>query len=237
MAWVAHSLSKRTWTAYDMISFQDVFIRLLFSAAMGALIGVERDLRRRPAGIRTSMFVCLATALFTIMSQQLAHIWGDTGPTRIASNIVQGVGFLGAGAIIKDSAGLVGMTTAATIFVEAAIGMAAGGGFFGVAGSATGIVLFGLIIVGWLTQKLSLKSNVILFRFTTSHAENVAGEVQRLLSGMRVPARQFRVSVIGTSSVVEFEAEVSHRQEMEIVNQLNRQGVIMELLPANGHHE
>lgn len=220
-----------------MISFHDTLIRLLFAAAMGALIGLERDLRRRPAGIRTSMFVCLATALFTIMSQQLAHLWGDTGPTRIASNIVQGIGFLGAGAILKDSAGLVGMTTAATIFVEAAIGMAAGGGFFGVAGSATGIVLFALIVVGWVVQKLSLKSNVILFRFTTSHADNVASEVQRLLSGMHVAMRQFRVSATGANSVVEFEAEVSHRQEMEIVTQLNRQGVIMELLPTGGHHE
>jgi putative Mg2+ transporter-C (MgtC) family protein len=220
-----------------MISFHDVLLRLLFASLMGALIGLERDLRRRPAGIRTSMFVCLATALFTIMSQQLSHLWGDTGPTRIASNIVQGIGFLGAGAILKDSAGLIGMTTAATIFVEAAIGMAAGGGFFGVAGSATGIVLFALLILGWATEQLSLKSRAVLFRFTTSHAQNVASEVQTLLADLKLPMRQFRVSMLGTSSVVEFEAEVSHRQEMQIVSQLNRQGVVMELLLTGGHHE
>jgi putative Mg2+ transporter-C (MgtC) family protein len=220
-----------------MPGFHEILVRLVFASAMGALIGIERDLRRRPAGIRTSMFVCLATALFTVMSQQLAHLWGDTGPTRIASNIVQGIGFLGAGAILKDNAGLVGMTTAATIFVEAAIGMAAGGGYFGVAASATGIVLFALVVVGWATQKLSLKYRVVLFRFTTSHAENVAGEIQRLLSGMRVSMRQFRVSMAGNTSLVEFEAEVSHHQELQIVNQLNRQGVVMELLPTNGRHE
>jgi len=72
-----------------MIPLHQVLTRLLFAAAMGALIGVERDLRRRPAGIRTSMFVCLATALFTIMSGELAHLWGDSSATRIASNIVQ----------------------------------------------------------------------------------------------------------------------------------------------------
>lgn len=220
-----------------MPSFQQILFRLLFAAAMGALIGLERDLRRRPAGIRTSMFVCMAAALFTIVSHHLAVLWGDSGTTRIASNIVQGVGFLGAGAILKDNAGLVGMTTAATIFVEAAIGMAAGGGLYAVAGSATGIVLFALVVVGWAIQKLSLKSRAILFRFTTSHAENVAAEVQRLLSGMRVTMRQFRVSMTGANSVVEFEAEVSHRQELEIVTQLNRQGVILELLPTNGRHE
>jgi putative Mg2+ transporter-C (MgtC) family protein len=216
-----------------MISFHDTLLRLLFAAAMGALIGIERDIRRRPAGIRTSMFVCLATALFTILSHQLAQMWGDTGPTRIASNIVQGVGFLGAGAIIKDSAGMVGMTTAATIFVEAAIGMAAGGGAYAVAGSATGIVLFALIVLGWAVQRFNLKSNTILFRFTTSKAENVTTEVQHLLRELGIPIRQFRTSMLGPNSIVEFEAEVNHSQELKIVGQLNRSGVVTELIPSD----
>ena len=220
-----------------MLSFHQLLFRLLFAAAMGALIGIERDIRRRPAGIRTSMFVCLATALFTIMSQQLSHAWGDSGPTRIASNIVQGIGFLGAGAILKDAGGLVGMTTAATIFVEAAIGMAVGGGYYAVAGSATGIVLFSLIVIAWGVERLNLKSRTVFFRFTTSHADNVASELQQLLRDTKVAARQFRTSMAGSSSVVEFEAEVTHSQEAQILKQLNRQGVVTELLPTNGHHE
>lgn len=220
-----------------MISFHEILIRLLFAAALGAAIGVERDIHRRPAGIRTSMFVCVATALFTICSIVISHIYGDSAPTRIASNIVQGVGFLGAGAILKDSAGLVGMTTAATIFVEAAIGMAAGGGMFAVAGSATLIVLFGLFVVGWCADRLNLKPHLQVFRFTTSHAESVASEVQRLLGTLKIPSQHFRVSMSGTSSVVEFEAEVSHKQQEQIVEQLNRQGVVTEVLPLQGRHE
>ncbi len=219
-----------------MISFHDAVIRLLFAAAMGAIIGAERDYRRRPAGIRTSLFVCLATALFTIMSQQLAHMWGDTGPTRIASNIVQGIGFLGAGAILKDNLGKVGMTTAATIFVEAAIGMATGGGFFSLAGVATGIVLFALIVIGWGAALLNLKSNTVLFRFTTSHADNVAAEVRKLLAELHVPILQFRTSMLGGQSVVEFEAETTHKQEVQIVSQLNREGVATEVIPFEGPH-
>lgn len=220
-----------------MLSFHEILVRMLFAAAMGALIGLERDLRRRSAGIRTSMFVCLATALFTMVSAQLSYLWGDNSPTRIASNIVQGIGFLGAGAIIKDGAGLVGMTTAATIFVEAAIGMACGGGFFAVAGSATGIVLFALLVLGWAIQRFNLKSRGVLFRFTTSHAESIAAEVHRLLSSLRIVPQQFRVSMAGTNSIVEFEAEVSHSQELAIVNQLNRQGIVTEMVPSNGHRE
>jgi|SRR5271157_358469 len=220
-----------------MLSFQQIFLRMLLATGLGAAIGVERDLHRRPAGIRTSAFVCLSTALFTILSNELAHLWGDTSGTRIASNIVQGVGFLGAGAILKDSAGLVGMTTAATIFVEAAIGMAAGGGFYGVAASAAGIVLFGLLVLGWAAEKLHLKARIRVFRFTTSHAENVATEIQQLMAGLKVVMNQFRVSMAGTNSIVEFEADVSSHQQEQIVKQLNRQGVVTEVLPLEGRHE
>jgi len=220
-----------------MFSVHQVLVRLLFAAALGALIGIERDLKRRPAGIRTSMFVCLATALFTMMSAQLAHLWGDSGPTRIASNIVQGIGFLGAGAIIKDSAGLVGMTTAATIFVEAAIGMAAGGGFYGVAAGATAIVLFALAVIGWAIQRFNLKHRGVIFRFTTSHAESVATEVQNLFATLAIVPQQFRVSMADTNCIVEFQAEVSHSQEVAIVSQLNRRGIVTEIVPSNGHHE
>src|SRR5213082_2707798 len=136
-----------------MVSLGGMILRLTVAAALGALIGIERDLRRRPAGVRTSLFVCLATALFTILSGEIARRFGDTGSTRIASNIVQGIGFLGAGAILKEAGGRVGMTTAATIFVEAAIGMAAGGGLFKVATFATGLVLFGLVCLGWAAQR------------------------------------------------------------------------------------
>jgi putative Mg2+ transporter-C (MgtC) family protein len=220
-----------------MLSYHEILLRMLLAAGLGAAIGVERDLRRRPAGIRTSAFVCLATALFTILSNELAHLWGDTGPTRIASNIVQGIGFLGAGAILKDNAGLVGMTTAATIFVEAAIGMAAGGGLYGVAASATGIVLFGLVVLSWGAEKLRVKSHAMMFRFTTSHAENVATEIQQLMAGLKVVMSHFRVSMAGANSIVEFEAEVNGRQQEQIVRQLNRQGVVTEVLPVEGRHE
>ena len=219
----------------QLIPFHLVFERLLFAAAMGALIGIERDLRRRPAGIRTSMFVCMATALFTIVSHQLGVLWGDASTTRIASNIVQGVGFLGAGAILKESGGLVGMTTAATIFIEAAIGMAAGGGLYAVAGATTGIVLFALVVLAWLVDKANLKYRTVVFRIRGARADHLAGEVQKLLSDIELTVRNFRVSMLGAESVVEFEAEVNHKQEERIVKDLHREGVVTELLPGNGH--
>jgi putative Mg2+ transporter-C (MgtC) family protein len=220
-----------------MLSLQQILLRLTVAAVLGGVIGLERMVRRRPAGIRTSLFVCLATALFTILSGEIAHRFGDTGSTRIASNIVQGIGFLGAGAILRGTSGVIGMTTAATIFVEAAIGMAAGGGLFTVAGFSTGIVLFGLTVIGWAEQYFDLKCRLMMFRFTTSHTDSVASEVQRLMADLKIPLRHFRVSMAGANSIVEFEADVSHKQQETIVAQLHRQGVITEVVPVEGHQE
>jgi putative Mg2+ transporter-C (MgtC) family protein len=220
-----------------MLSLHEIFLRLTVAAVLGAIIGIERDLRRRPAGVRTSFFVCMATALFTILSGEIAHALGDTGSTRIASNIVQGIGFLGAGAILRGTGGTVGMTTAATIFVEAAIGMAAGGGLYLVATYATGLVLFGVVLLGWAAQRFNLKFRAMVFRITTSHAESVATEVQQLMAGLKIPMQHFRVSMAGGNSVVEFESEVSHSQQQTIVTQLNRQGVITEVIPVEGPRE
>lgn len=220
-----------------MLSIHEIFLRLTVAAALGAIIGFERVLRRRPAGIRTSLFVCLATALFTILSGEIAHRLGDSSGTRIASNIVQGIGFLGAGAILRGPGGVLGMTTAATIFVEAAIGMAAGGGLYAIAGYSTGLVLFGLTAVGWAEQYFNLKCRLMVFRITTSHADSLATEIQRMMAGMKIPMQHLRTSVAGATSIVEFEADVTHKQEEAILAQLNRQGVITDVAPIEGHQE
>ena len=220
-----------------MLSIHEIFLRLTVAAALGAIIGFERVLRRRPAGIRTSLFVCLATALFTILSGEIAHRLGDSSGTRIASNIVQGIGFLGAGAILRGPGGVLGMTTAATIFVEAAIGMAAGGGLYAVAGYSTGLVLFGLTAVGWAEQYFNLKCRLMVFRITTSHADSLATEIQRMMADMKIPMQHLRTSVAGATSIVEFEADVTHKQEEAILAQLNRQGVITDVAPIEGHQE
>jgi len=223
--------------AKSMLPFHDIALRLTVAAACGVLIGIERDFHRRPAGIRTSMFVCMAAALFTVLSGELSRALGDTGPTRIASNIVQGIGFLGAGAILRDAGGVTGLTTAATIFAEAAIGMAAGGGFYRVAAFATGLVLFGLFVLALLERRFNLKRACYVFRITTSHAESVAAEVQRLLATLKIAMQHFSVSLLGPNSIVEFQAVVPHKQQEEILARLQRPGVMTEVVPLEGHHE
>ena len=130
-----------------MLPLESMIIRLLWAALLGAAIGVERSVRRRPAGLRTGICVSVGAALFTILSVEIAHRTGDTGTTRIASNIVQGIGFLGAGAIFRERGSVTGLTTAATIFVVAALGMGAGAGLYRVSGIACLLALFALVFL------------------------------------------------------------------------------------------
>ena len=129
----------------------DAFLRLLFACALGGLIGFERELRDREAGIRTHLLVSLGSALFTIVSAYGFHEFLTGGgnivradPSRIAAQIVTGIGFLGAGAIIREGLSVRGLTTAATLWVVAAIGMACGAGYYWPAAATTGLTLFAL---------------------------------------------------------------------------------------------
>jgi putative Mg2+ transporter-C (MgtC) family protein len=210
-----------------------ISLRLTVAALLGATIGVERDLRKRPAGIRTSLFVSLGAALFTLLSGVIAQRLGDSGSTRIASNIVQGIGFLGAGAILREGGSIVGMTTAATIWVEAAIGMAAGAGLYAVAGYSTALVLFALVALAWCEERFGLKSRTMVFRITTSHQEAIAGEVQRLLGELKISTQHFRVSMAGANSIVEFGADVSKHKQETMLTQLHREGVTIEVVPVS----
>jgi putative Mg2+ transporter-C (MgtC) family protein len=111
----------------SMIGIPALIGRLLLAGALGALIGIERELRNKAAGLRTNILIAMGAALFTLMSIEMAR--GDGGDsTRIAAQIVTGIGFLGGGAILREGATVRGLTTAATIWMNAAIGVAAGGG-------------------------------------------------------------------------------------------------------------
>jgi putative Mg2+ transporter-C (MgtC) family protein len=117
----------------------DVLLRLLLAAGLGAAIGVERELRRKTAGLRTNILIALGSALLTMASLEIGH--GGGTPDRIAAQIVTGIGFLGGGAILRSGDTVHGMTTAATIWVNAAIGLAAGAGLFAMATITAAITL------------------------------------------------------------------------------------------------
>lgn len=118
-------------------------LRLVVAAVLGAAIGLEREYHDHPAGMRTHLLVSVGSATFTVLSIE-AFKGPGVDPARIAAQVVTGIGFLGAGAILKDRAGIRGLTTAASLWAVAAVGMAAGAAAWGVAIAATLIVLVSL---------------------------------------------------------------------------------------------
>ncbi|MBW8003254.1 MAG: MgtC/SapB family protein [Planctomycetes bacterium] len=135
-------------------------VGIVLAAMLGVAIGCERQIRGKAAGLRTNGLICLGAAIFTIISQKMGA--GDTSVTRIAAQIVTGVGFLGAGAIIQDRGGVHGLTTAATIWLVASIGMACGGGMYLLAIISTVIaviVLVGLVRLEDMIERYKQKKN------------------------------------------------------------------------------
>jgi putative Mg2+ transporter-C (MgtC) family protein len=144
-------MSPALSAAVPTLDWQDDVLRLAVAAALGGAIGFERELREREAGFRTHMLVCVGAALFTIVSAYGFSEFLNAGdpviradPTRIAAQIVTGIGFLGAGAIIRQGLTIRGLTTAATLWVAAAIGIASGAGYYSGAVTATVITLVAL---------------------------------------------------------------------------------------------
>jgi len=136
--------------------------RLLMACAMGGAVGVEREYRHKDSGLRTNMLICMGSALFTIMSPILAGVGGQNRG-QVASNIVQGIGFLGAGLILHTKNRITGLTSAATVFVVAAIGMTCGAGLFLEALVATIIVLLSLQVVGLLEFQIGWHRFPVLY--------------------------------------------------------------------------
>jgi putative Mg2+ transporter-C (MgtC) family protein len=129
----------------------EILLRLAVAAGLGAAVGLERELRERQAGLRTHLLVCVGAALFTLVSAY-AFTGVRVDPTRIAAQVVTGIGFLGAGAIIRQGLSIRGLTTAATLWLVAAIGMAAGAGYYAAAliTTAGALVTLGpLRIIAW----------------------------------------------------------------------------------------
>ena len=143
------------------ITFAEELLRIVLAAGLGAAVGLEREVREREAGLRTHMLVAVGSALFTLVSAYgFSEFFAQTGPvvpvdpTRIAAQIVTGIGFLGAGAIIRQGMNVRGLTTAATLWAVAAIGLASGAGYYSGAIATTVVVLVALWPVKILAKRI-----------------------------------------------------------------------------------
>jgi putative Mg2+ transporter-C (MgtC) family protein len=192
------------------VSFQfDILVRLVTAALLGAGLGLEREIHGHQAGMRTHMLVSLGSAVFTVLS-----IYGFSGtpggaapdPSRISAQIVTGIGFLGAGAIIKYGTSIRGLTTAASLWVVASVGLAAGTGAYFLATAGTLIALLALWPLHVLVGKLNLRGGQLLrVELDLKKLDAFAGVAQVLLRHH-----------VETITVATEKSKVGHRMDLEL---------------------
>ncbi len=174
------------------VALSSTLARLLLAAVLGGVIGLERQLRHRPAGLRTNMFICFGAAMFTVLSHQLAGVESDSA--RIAAQIIPGIGFIGAGSILHAKTSVTGLTTAATLFVVAAVGMAAGGGLYLTACFATIIILIALVLLGRIEYAFSLKMFATSYEVTGRNVDGMLREVNRILDSEQLTMHSVHIA-------------------------------------------
>jgi putative Mg2+ transporter-C (MgtC) family protein len=163
----------------------DVVWRILMALLCGGIIGYEREYKNRPAGLRTHMLVCIGAALVMIISQFIYEKYtpGTNDPARLGAQVISGIGFLGAGTIIRERFSVKGLTTAATLWVVACIGLAIGSGYYIIAGIATLVIFLSLIIFRKLENFLKIKENKAKLRITVQYSKEIEKTVRNELIG------------------------------------------------------
>jgi putative Mg2+ transporter-C (MgtC) family protein len=189
----------------------ELWLKLLLALACGAAIGMERQIREKPAGARTNMLICVGSTLITMVSIHVALTYAERGinladPGRIAAQIVSGVGFIGAGTIIQARGAVHGLTTAATIWVMAGIGLAIGSGFYAPAVATTILILLILWALRWLARNVVRPRKFVLFRVSASRETGVLAAIQDAVAATELDFGGVRLERAGERMVVEFGA-------------------------------
>jgi putative Mg2+ transporter-C (MgtC) family protein len=198
--------------------------RLVLAAILGGIIGLERELNHRAAGLRTNMFICFGAALYTLLSQKLAGVPADSA--RIAAQIIPGIGFIGAGSILHTRGLTTGLTSAATMFVVASVGMAAGGGHFVTAVFATFVVLVSLFVLGHLEETMNLKLLLSSYEVTGESVEQISNEVNRILESHHRLMQNINSGGTGQHVRVQFDVEGCNREQQEMLRQFKTSSVL-----------
>jgi putative Mg2+ transporter-C (MgtC) family protein len=194
-------------------------VRLVLAAVLGGAIGLERGLKHKAAGIRTNMFICFGSALYTVLSIALAGAPGESA--RISAQIITGIGFIGAGSILHMRSGAVsGLTTAATLFVVAGVGMAAGGGLYVTAIFATIVILTALFVLGRIGEHFNLRRLVNRFEVSGADAEQLQAEVNSILETEHRLMENVQVARALDHYRVQFSVGGTHEEQRRLLARL-----------------
>lgn len=203
--------------------------RLLLAAFLGGIIGIDREYHHKASGVRTNLLICFGAALFTFLSAVVAG-QGSTNKGQIASNIVQGIGFLGAGLIIRNRDRVSGLTSAATVWAVASIGMACGAGLYIPAVFAAVLVLVALEGVGVLERYANLKIYSVIYEVRGGDSEKMSLSILNAMDRAKHRLVSLEQQSIGGLNRLCFSLSTTRRQHDRLLVALNAAPVIDEVL-------
>lgn len=210
----------------------DTVVKLILAAMLGGVVGLEREIKHKPAGLRTNMFICLGAAMFTILSFRYSE--GTLDRTRIAAQIISGIGFIGAGSIMHSRGSVSGITTAATMFVVASIGMAVGGGEYLSAIFGTMIILVALNALGWVEHRFNFKSLVMMYEVSGPDADKLVAEVNHILEASHLLPSSVQTAPANGGHRMQFTVEAKRREHEVIVEKFRANTVLGRVITLGG---
>jgi len=204
-------------------------LRLVVAGILGGAIGLERELSHKPAGLRTNMFICFGSAMFTVLSILMVDP-SVLDHTRIAANIITGIGFIGAGSILHERGSVQGLTTAATIFVVAGIGMAAGAGFMLLATFATVCILLALRVLGFFETRWNLKPLHMTYEAAGEKADLMVSEINGILEVDHRSMESIQIAPAGTGFLIHFTVCLTHNEHAKLLHLLKSSPVFTRIV-------
>ena len=194
-------------------------IRLVLAAILGGIIGIERQIHEKPAGLRTNILICVGSTLFMSLSTRVAQVLGGD-PTRIAAQIISGIGFLGAGAVLHSHGFVLGLTTAATIWVVAGVGMALGSGMYLVAVFATAMSLVTLYFLSFVEDRIQGRRSYS-YSLVVSDLNQALSSINRVLQESSVAAASFNFKKRADNYRVWFKLVIPRETNIKIIQRLS----------------
>lgn len=189
--------------------------RLLVALAIGAAIGLEREFQGKAAGIRTNMLMCIGSCLIMIISIEVARMRGGTAdPGRIAAQVITGIGFLGAGTIIRSRFHIAGLTTAATIWVLSALGLAVGAGFLLLAVVGGLLITITLTLIGYVEKAVKRRHGYYVVQLDLESREGIVGAVLELFNEMGIhgTAQEINRSGADWTAIFDYHASLAEHE-------------------------
>ena len=196
-----------------------IALKLILAAILGGIIGIEREIRDKPAGLRTNILICVGSTLFMSISTKVAEMLGGD-PTRIAAQIISGIGFLGAGAVLHSHGFVLGLTTAATIWVVAGVGMALGSGMYVVAVFATGMSLVTLYFLSFIEDKIQGRKSYS-YSLVVTDLNQALASINKVLQESSVAAASFNFKKKAGHYRVWFNLLIPRDTNLKIIQRLS----------------